>query len=116
MASIVVVSHDSHLGDVRRGVLEDAGFRVIAVSTLLELETAFNQPIDLVMIGHSLPMSEQRRVFNFVREHGRRSTPVLQLFQDGQHELTIIDEKTQFHDSPVPDDFLAAVHFALRPA
>jgi DNA-binding NtrC family response regulator len=60
---IMVVSHDPKLGDVRKAVLEAAGFQVLAVSNIKEVKAACQKCPQLVMIGYSLPSSAKRQVW-----------------------------------------------------
>jgi DNA-binding response OmpR family regulator len=61
--TLLVVSKDPELADVRKKVLEDAGFEVIPAPDLKALQEACEKhKISLVMIGYSLPPSEKRRV------------------------------------------------------
>ncbi|HEY2913915.1 MAG TPA: hypothetical protein VGK21_11190 [Candidatus Angelobacter sp.] len=102
---ILVVSHDPGLLDVRRKVLEKAGFEVLAANDSTAIRTAceIHRP-RLVMIGYSLLPSEKRRVWVAVKEHC--DVPVLELHQKSGPELISPDF---FHESLAPDDFLAAV-------
>jgi DNA-binding response OmpR family regulator len=102
---ILVVSHDPRLADVRRNVLEKAGFEVLTASdsTAIQAECTVHKP-RLVMIGYSLLPSEKRRVWAAVKEHC--DVPVLELHREGGPELISPDFS---HESLAPDDFLATV-------
>jgi DNA-binding response OmpR family regulator len=102
---ILVVSHDPGLADVRRNVLEKAGFEVLTASdsTAIQPACAIHKP-RLVMIGYSLLPSEKRQVWAAVKEHC--DVPVLELHRENGPELM---SPTFFHESMAPDDFLAAV-------
>jgi DNA-binding response OmpR family regulator len=103
---ILVVSHDRRLADVRRKVLEEAGFEVLSAAsdpTAIQATCADHKP-RLVMIGHSLLPSEKRRVWAAVKEHCE--APVLELHQKKGPELMSTDFS---HESLAPDDFLRAV-------
>ena len=66
--------------------------------------------IQLVVIGHSLPPSEKRRVCIEAREHCK--TPILELFKTGSPDL--MPETYIFqHHVEAPDDFLQAVNAIL---
>ena len=61
---IVVVSRDPRLADVRKRVLENAGFAVIAASDASIVEQACgHQRVRLIMLGHSLSPADKRHVF-----------------------------------------------------
>lgn len=102
---ILVVSHDPGLADVRRKVLENAGFEVLAAGdpNAIQRACAAHKP-RLVMIGYSLLPSEKRRVWAAVKEHC--AVPVLELHKKKGPELL---SPAFFHESLVPDDFLVAV-------
>lgn len=102
---ILVVSHDPGLADVRRKVLEKAGFEVLAARdpTAIQAECTVHKP-RMVMIGYSLLPSEKRRVWAAVKEHC--DVPVLELHRKKGPELM---SPAFFHESLAPDDFLARV-------
>lgn len=102
---ILVVSHDPGLADVRRKVLEKAGFEVLAATdpNVIQATCASHKP-RLVMIGYSLQPSEKRRVWAAVKEHCE--VPVLELHRESGPELISPDFS---HESLAPDDFLATV-------
>jgi CheY-like chemotaxis protein len=52
--TVLVASRDPRLMDVRKHVLEDAGYRVILASNIHEVSDACQGKIDLVLIGYSL--------------------------------------------------------------
>lgn len=102
--TILVVSRDPHLADVRKTVLEKAAFRVIpaldfrAVSAACKMKT-----LKLVLIGYSLPPSEKRRVWAEVKKLCQ--APILELYTNEQPELV---SPVHSHCSLTPDDFLRA--------
>src|SRR2546421_7853457 len=105
--SVLVASRDPKLADVRKTVLEDAGFEVILVADLNDLRDACEkQKIGLIMIGYSLPPSEKRRIWDTARELCK--VPILELYENGKPEL--IESHALFtHESRTPEDFLDAV-------
>jgi DNA-binding response OmpR family regulator len=82
---IMVVSHDPQLGDVRKAVLEAAGFQVLAVSNIREVQAACQKGPQLVMIGYSLPSSAKRQAWAEVRE--RCKAPILELYKNEEPSL-----------------------------
>jgi DNA-binding response OmpR family regulator len=108
---ILVVSHDPHLADVRKALLEAAGFEVFSASNLKAVQAACQKDLHLVMIGYSLPPAEKRRVWAEVRE--RCKTPVLELHKDEDPSLPA---EVFFHRPERPDDFLAVVKRILTDA
>ena len=105
--SVLVASRDSKLADVRKTVLEDAGFEVVPVTDLNALREACEKhKISLIMIGYSLPPSEKRRIWDTAREVC--NVPILELYENGKAEL--IESHALFtHESRTPEDFLSAV-------
>jgi CheY-like chemotaxis protein len=108
---IMVVSHDPHLADVRKALLEAAGFQVVSASNLKAVQEGCEGDPHLVMIGYSLPPAEKRRVWTEVR--ARCSCPILELHKDEEPTLSA---NAFFHYAARPDDFLAAVRRLLTKA
>jgi len=109
-AKILVVSHDPGLADVRKSVLEAAGFTVISIrsdSTVVGKVCRKQRP-RLVMIGYSVPPAAKRRVWDEARK--KCKVPILELHREGKPELM---PPAYFHVSQAPDDFLAAVQRIL---
>jgi len=105
--TVLVASRDPVLADVRKKVLEDAGFEVILATDLKALREACEKhKISLVMIGYSLPPSEKRRVWDMARESSK--VPILELYEHGEPDL--LESHALFaHESGTPEDFLDAV-------
>jgi DNA-binding response OmpR family regulator len=110
--TILVASLDPALADVRKHVLEAAGYRVVVAMNIEEVINGFrDETIDLVMIGYSLPPAEKRRVWAHARDCGE--IPVLELSKSGTSEL--LDEtRTHTHHAQTPEDFLEAVRSILE--
>src|ERR1700731_437139 len=61
--TVLVVSRHPHLADVRKRVLEQAGYKVVSISEPEAIEEACrNHKIGLVLIGYSLTPAEKRRI------------------------------------------------------
>lgn len=106
---VLIISFDPQLADVRKSVLEGAGFQVFQAGNLLEVRKhCAENTLDLVMIGYSLPAAEKRRVWAEIREH---CSTILELHREGGPALT---EAAYYHSSHSPDDFLDAVKSALQ--
>jgi DNA-binding response OmpR family regulator len=108
---IMVVSHDPHLGDVRKALLEAAGFQVLSASNMKEVQEACQKSPQLVMIGYSVPPAAKRQVWAQVRE--RCKAPILELHKNEEPSLMA---DAFFHNVDRPDDFLAAVRRILKEA
>ena len=105
----LVVSHDPTEADIRRNVLEGAGFKVVRASELRAIRRACEkQAISLVMIGYSLPPSEKRRVWDEIRQTCDGNVPVLELYNKGKQDL-VGSHALFVHESHTPDDFIGAV-------
>jgi DNA-binding response OmpR family regulator len=106
---ILVVSRDPHLADVRRKVLETAGYEVLSATDSQSVrKICADHNLRLVMVGHSVSPAEKRRVWAEVREH--RNLPLLELHRSGPELM----EAAFFHQSVTPDDFLMAVMRILQ--
>jgi CheY-like chemotaxis protein len=105
--TILVASRNPALADIRKQVLESAGFHVIAASDLRVIErTCQHAQVDLVLIGYSLPAAEKRRVWVECRRYCG-SIPILELHQA---EPALAEEVRTFsHHSRTSEDFLEAV-------
>ena len=112
--SILVASRDPQLADVRKRVLEGAGYRVVASSTVQEIATACKEnKIKLVVIGYSIPPAEKRRICVEAREHCK--SPILELYNGGGPCL-VPQSYIHAHHTELPEDFLDAVNTILGPS
>ena len=110
--AILVVSSNPGLADVRKQVLEAAGYKVLAASNLPAVTDACrNEKIDLIMLGYSLPPAERRRVWVEARQHCK--APILELYEGDRAEL-MEETNTFVHESHTPGDFLEAAEAILR--
>lgn len=99
------MSHDPVLADVRKTLLEAAGYGVLAARNMKEVQEACKKRPQVVMIGYSLPPAAKRQVWAEVREKCS-AVPILELHKD---EAPSIMADAFFHHAERPDDFLAAV-------
>lgn len=102
---IMVVSHDAGLADVRKALLEAAGYSVIAARNMKEVHEGCKKSPQVVMIGYSLPPAAKQQVWAEVRENCK-AVPILELHKN---EEPSIRADAFFHHAERPDDFLAAV-------
>ena len=110
--TILVASTDPNLSDVRKHLLEGAGYKVIPAMDLPTIrEACRTRNVSLVVIGESMPPAEKRRVWVEARKSCK--TPILQLYQGGEHELAQ-SAALFFHESHTPCDLLAAVDHILK--
>lgn len=112
--TILVVSKEPALADIRGKILSDAGYRVESAMDLNTFNSlcAHNPKVDLVIIGYSLPIQEKRRVWEAAKE-ACKETPILELYEHGRHEL-LENDKLSIHEYHTEADFLAAVQLILR--
>jgi CheY-like chemotaxis protein len=62
--NLLVISSDPAFGDVRKDVLEAAGFSVISANNLRQVEDACKQGgFWLVIIGHAIPPKRKKRIW-----------------------------------------------------
>ena len=107
---ILVVSRDRKLADVRKKLLENAGFTVISASAEKAAEEARRcEGVRLIMLGYSLPPSEKRQVWVAAKAHC--NVPILELYQSGKPEL--LEQNVLAHQAKQPDDFLESVRSVL---
>ena len=108
---IIVASRDPVLADMRRTILENAGFNVIPVSDPSTLEELCRkQKVSLVMLGYSLPPAQKRQIWHTARK--KCNAPILELHKKGKPEL--LEQNVFFHEAQRPDDFLDRVKELLR--
>jgi DNA-binding NtrC family response regulator len=113
-ATVLVVSHDPQQADVRKSVLENAGYRVSAARNMLEIRAACKEgQIKIAVVGYSLPLSERRRVWQEIREVCGTSTPILEL-QEGQGPTRADRTSIDGVLSHQGDEFIENVRALLR--
>src|SRR5258708_38763510 len=99
---ILVVSHNPQLAYLRKTILEDAGFEVLAATDPRTAgRTCAKHNLRLVVVGHSLLPAAKRRVCAKVREHC--DVPVLELHQEREPQLM---PPAFFHVYTSPNHFL----------
>ncbi len=108
----MVVSHDPALADVRKTLLEAAGYSVLAAQNMKEVHDACKKSPQLVMIGYSLPPAAKRQVWAEVRENCA-AVPILELHKNEEPSMMA---DAFFHHAERPDDLLAAVKRLFAPA
>jgi len=108
---ILVVSHNPKLADIRKKVLEDAGFTVIPATDDSAVEKACSSNgIQLIMLGYSLAPSHKRRVWAKSRQYC--NVPILELHKGRAPEL--VERNVFAHESERAEDFLHAVERLLH--
>jgi DNA-binding response OmpR family regulator len=108
---VLVVSRHPHLSDVRKKVLEQAGYGVVSICEPESLEEACkNHKISMVLVGFSLTPAEKRRVV--AEAMAFCSCPILELW-DREPPRVRIDHRIFDHYSLTPEDFLDTVNTIL---
>jgi DNA-binding response OmpR family regulator len=102
---ILVVSRNPRLAQVRRRILEKAGFEVLAAADSQTVRTACaKNDLRLVVVGYSVLPADKRQVWAEVRQHC--DIPVLELHKKSEPELMA---PAFFCECPVPEDLLEDV-------
>jgi CheY-like chemotaxis protein len=109
--TVLVVSRHPELADVRKQVLEEAGFEVVSIRAPESIEEVCrNHKIALVLIGYSLTPVEKRRVaaeaITFCK------CPIVELWESEPPRVRI-DHSIYDHYSLTPKDFLQTVQSLL---
>jgi DNA-binding NtrC family response regulator len=111
-STIMVVSRDPGLRDIRARVLREAGYEVVPLTSVFELRKACERDqIALIVMGYSVAPNEKRRVWKQAKEFCK--VPVLELYRDG-HCALVETTRLYTHESHTPTDFVDAVNSILR--
>lgn len=106
-----MVSRDPRLADVRKSILEHAGFAVIAATDDSSIEEACRMAgVRLIMLGYSLSPADKRRVWAAAKAHC--NIPILELHHRADPEL--VEQNVFAHASEQPDDFIDSVRDILK--
>jgi DNA-binding response OmpR family regulator len=111
MRTILLASVDPALTDLKKRLLEAAGYRVIVANTAsdIAMPRCLNRKIDLVLIGSSLSREQKRRVW---AEYRDQCSSILELYRNGSPEL-MDDIRTYVHHPVTSVDFVEAVQAVL---
>jgi DNA-binding response OmpR family regulator len=111
---VLVVSRHPHLEDVRKRILEEAGYEVVPIQTPEQVEEACrSHKIDLTLVGYSLTPAEKRRIAAEALKFCK--CPILELW-DREPPRVRVDPRIFDHYSLTPEDFLNAVNAILKTA
>jgi DNA-binding response OmpR family regulator len=110
--TVLVASRHPHLEDVRRRVLEQAGYQVVTTRNPEQVEQACKlHKIDLVVIGYSVTQAEKNRIAAEATTFCK--CPILELWD--RHPPQRREEYPVFdHFSLAPEDFLDTVNSLLE--
>jgi len=108
---ILVVSRDPQLADIRKTILEAAGFTVVqGVDDSAVKQACGSNGVQLIMLGYSLAPSVKRRVWAASRQFC--DVPILELLKGNPPEL--VHRNVFAHESKRAKDFLLSVEGLLR--
>jgi hypothetical protein len=111
--TVLVVSRHPHLEDVRKHILEEAGYQVITIRNPEQAEEACkNNKIDLAVIGYSVTPAEKRLIAAEAIKFCK--CPILELWDREPPQLRGPGDLIFDHFSLQPEDFLKTVHSILR--
>ena len=104
MARILSISLDEELLAARQKVLEAEGHSVVSACGFREAVQRSRPDFDLIVVGHTFPPDEKRRIIQELRKRGCQA-PVLGLFRD--------QDKSEKGD-PSPKRVVASVKTMLK--
>ncbi len=107
---ILSISYDGPLLVTRQLLLQAYGYEVASAEGFAEaLEIAESDPnFDLLIMGHSIPVKDKRRIVEQIRKH--RDVPVLALLRPGETPMQEANASVEPHD---PKQLVAAVQRLL---
>ena len=109
---MLVASRHPHLQDVRKRVLEQAGYQVITIRTSEEVEEACKHyKIDLAVIGYSVTTAEKGLIAAAVLKFCK--CPIVELWDREPPRLRRVEGSVFDHFSLTPEDFLQTVQSIL---
>ena len=110
--TVLVASRHPHLADVRKRVLEQAGYNVVSIGEPESVEDACRgEKISLVLIGYSLTPAEKRRIA--AEAISCCKCPILELWDREPPQLRT-EQPIFDHYSLNPEDFLDTVNAVLK--
>jgi CheY-like chemotaxis protein len=101
---ILCVSWDPGLAVTRHMLLRHCGYSVLGALGPEQAADAVSKDVDLLVLGHSVPQAQKRRLINTFRTHSR--APILSMLEYGQ---SVLPEATAGLDATDPAEFLVAV-------
>ena len=107
------LSYDGSLARTREMLFLGAGFQVSTfMNTALAVQACQRESFDLIVVGHSIPLSERKSLINEVR--GLCGTPILAMLRHGEAPLAGAD---YFFDSSQNPAYLLemVIHILGRP-
>lgn len=107
--SVLLVSWVQSLARTREMLLSSAGYAVISVLGRADAMARCRIKADLLVLGHSVPRSEKRRVIACYRQYS--SGPVLSLLRANQTKLPEADFGVEVTD---PGAVVKVVHKILQ--
>ena len=106
------ISADPELRSTRQQLLEGGGYQVLSPHNIVEVEQACKQQrFDAVILGHTIPAPEKRRITATIRELCAPHTPVLGLYAASPAEVAEADLAIPAHQ---PQALLEGVRKLLK--
>jgi DNA-binding NtrC family response regulator len=113
MKTILSISHDQILLETRAAILRKSGHRVLSVSDVSELmETARENEIDLIVLGHTLSAEEREEVYRKLPEVDCQC-PVIELYASQVPPRSPAHFHVAVHDRTFQSDLLLLVRQVL---
>lgn len=108
---VVCVSWDSSLAASREMLLDRDGYLVVSALGMTEALNKCREytTADLLVLGHSVPQEEKRKIIAAFREHGK--APVLSLLNVNQRQLPEVEYAVEALD---PQRFLDTVRLIVH--
>jgi DNA-binding response OmpR family regulator len=106
---VICVSWNEALAKSRELLLRSLGVTVLSALYEQEARSMCREDADLLILGHSIPRAEKRKIIQCFREHS--TAPVLSLLQTGDTKLP---EATFGVESAKPEEVLRVVRQILQ--
>lgn len=94
--SVLIVSWDQSLASTREMLLRGAGYLVTSAVGRTQAQSKCRSGADLLVLGHSVPPAEKKKVIACFRECS--TGPVLSLLRPGQQKLPDADFGVEVSD------------------
>jgi len=107
--TVICISWQPNLAITRQALLTNLGLRVISALGEREARDSCREVAHLMILGHSVPLEERRKLINCFREYN--SAPVLMLLLSGEAKLP---EATHGIESADAEDVVRALQEILQ--
>jgi DNA-binding response OmpR family regulator len=84
---VLNVTADPELGSLRAQVMQSGGYEVVSAANIIEVEQACElHSFDAIVIGHTIPVKEKRRISAILRERCKPTTPIIAVYAESPEE------------------------------